>query len=106
MPRLCGGHCPKGSDLIEPLDDIIASSKSGSDMSKLMLAYAGKGPTTKQPIEINEVIREVVQLAKSRISEHTELVMDISDDALLVLGETGAAPAAVDEPDQQCRRVL
>ena len=80
---------PEGSDLIEPLDDIIASSKSGSELSNLMLAYAGKETVAKEPIDINEIIREVVHLAQSRISEKTELILDITDESILVFGEKG-----------------
>lgn len=77
------------ADLMEALNDIITSGRSGAELSNLMLAYSGKESIRALALDINETIRDLVHLARSRISEHAEVALNLASEKMMVLGEKG-----------------
>jgi len=60
------------------VDSIIKSAEKAANLSKQMLAYAGKQIVTKQVTEINSLIRQFQSVLESACFEEQTLVLDLS----------------------------
>ncbi|MCC6489352.1 MAG: response regulator, partial [Candidatus Hydrogenedentes bacterium] len=64
--------------------DLIKAAQRASDLSKQMLAYSGKGKFTVEPLDINEIIREMAHLLEVSISKKAVLRYNLMDALPLV----------------------
>jgi signal transduction histidine kinase/CheY-like chemotaxis protein len=55
---------------------IVGSCKRGSGLVNQMLAYAGRSQTRIDTVEIDRVVREVVELLRPALAKNTELILD------------------------------
>ncbi len=62
---------PPGSPPRESVEAIVQGVQRATDLTAQMLAYAGKGRFLTQPIQLNELIHEMVDLLRSTLSRHT-----------------------------------
>jgi two-component system cell cycle sensor histidine kinase/response regulator CckA len=66
------------------LRDVLSASQRAADLTRQLLAYAGKGRFVVLPVDICQLVREVSTLIRASISKKITLVLDVPDDCLLV----------------------
>ena len=66
------------------LRDVLAASERAADLTRQLLAYAGKGRFVIQPVDLCRLVTEVSTLIRASISKKITLVMDVPDDCILV----------------------
>jgi two-component system cell cycle sensor histidine kinase/response regulator CckA len=66
------------------LRDVLAASERASDLTRQLLAYAGKGRFVIQPVDLCRLVTEVSTLIRASISKKITLVMDVPDDSILI----------------------
>jgi signal transduction histidine kinase len=66
------------------LEDVIRASESAAELTRQLLAYAGKGKFVIQPVHMSELVREIGQLVRSSIPRQVELKMDLPADLPLI----------------------
>lgn len=64
--------------------DLIKAAQRASDLSKQMLAYSGKGKFSVEPLNLNEIIREMAHLLEVSISKKALLRYNLMDALPLV----------------------
>lgn len=67
----------------ERIDQIIQSAEKAADLSKQMLAYAGKTQIVKVPTELNCIIDRIQSLLISTAGQHANLELDLSPDPIV-----------------------
>ncbi|WP_080482120.1 trifunctional serine/threonine-protein kinase/ATP-binding protein/sensor histidine kinase [Pseudomonas syringae] len=65
---------PVVAEALAGLGDIVNDSKRAADIVRALQSLARQTPSTRQPLQINEVIRRVVQLTASEI-EHRQVLL-------------------------------
>jgi signal transduction histidine kinase len=86
--RWMAGNSPNLTEAREAIRRIIRDGKRASDVISRMRALFKKAPVTKERLDINEVVEEVliltqIELQRNRVSPHVELANDLP----LVLGD-------------------
>jgi signal transduction histidine kinase/DNA-binding response OmpR family regulator len=71
---------PPGSRLHDAVADIQTAALRAADLTKQMLAYAGKGRLTVQAVQLSQVVQEMATLLQSVISKKAALHFDFADD--------------------------
>jgi two-component system, cell cycle sensor histidine kinase and response regulator CckA len=66
------------------LRDVLAASERAADLTRQLLAYAGKGRFVIQPVDLCRLVTEVSTLIRASISKMVTLVIDVPDDCILV----------------------
>jgi two-component system CheB/CheR fusion protein len=62
------------------LRGIIAAAERAADLTRQLLAHAGKGRALAQPIELSGFIREILPLIQTSIPKQVELRLDLAPD--------------------------
>ena len=75
------------SEVREMLSDIVDASKRAGQFCLQMLAYAGKGSLTPEPVELGALIPEVSNLVNAAISKKTTLEYKLLEQPVCVLGD-------------------
>jgi signal transduction histidine kinase len=78
---------PAGGETHELLHDIAAASRSANEFCNQMLAYAGRGVLTMQPLECNALIREFGALLNVTMSKKAHLHYELGEQPLYVEGD-------------------
>ena len=66
------------------LRDVVTASERAADLTRQLLAYAGKGRFIVQPLDVCRLVREVSTLIRASISKKITLVLDVPDDSIVV----------------------
>src|SRR5579872_4394368 len=66
------------------LQDVVKASERAADLTRQLLAYAGKGKFVVQPVHMSELVREIGQLVRSSIPRQVNLKLDLPEDLPLV----------------------
>jgi two-component system, cell cycle sensor histidine kinase and response regulator CckA len=66
------------------LRDVLAASERAADLTRQLLAYAGKGRFLILPVDLCKLVSEVSTLIRASISKKITLVIDVPDDCPLV----------------------
>jgi PAS domain S-box-containing protein len=77
----------KDSELREYADMITASAERAAALTDGLLAYSRKQVTLMEATDVNEVIRATERYLSSLVSEGIELVVELADGNLTVLGD-------------------
>jgi two-component system, cell cycle sensor histidine kinase and response regulator CckA len=75
------GHSEQATKL---LGDVLAASERAADLTRQLLAYAGKGRFVILPVDISKLVSEVSTLIRASISKKITLVIDVPDECRLV----------------------
>jgi PAS domain S-box-containing protein len=59
------------------LNDVITASQRAADLTRQLLAYAGKGQFIVQPIDLSATIQEIAQLIQASIPKSVQLRLDL-----------------------------
>lgn len=71
----------------EMLKDVLKASERAADLTRQLLAYAGKGQFVIQQVDVCKIVTEVSTLIRSSISKKITLVMDIPESCPAVQGD-------------------
>ncbi|MFT3830175.1 MAG: MASE1 domain-containing protein [Opitutaceae bacterium] len=77
----------EGSPMGEGLRRIEVSAERAADLCRQMLAYSGKGRFVVRAVELNEMARGTLALARNSVSKKAELVFNPGDGPLRVRGD-------------------
>ncbi|MEX2264599.1 MAG: PAS domain S-box protein [Bryobacteraceae bacterium] len=80
---------PKTDPDRELLDRVVEAGERAAELTRQLLAYAGKGRFFIEPIHLSHLIREIRGLISSSIPKRVNLRLDLEDDLPLVSGDTG-----------------
>jgi signal transduction histidine kinase/CheY-like chemotaxis protein len=72
---------PEEADFLKPiLEDVVMASQRAADLTKQLLAYAGKGRFVVTKINVSLLVREVRHLLQSTLPKHVQLDLDLSEE--------------------------
>jgi PAS domain S-box-containing protein len=74
----------KSEQAAKLLGDVIAASERAADLTRQLLAYAGKGRFLILPVDLAKLVSEVSTLIRASISKKITLVIDVPDDCPVV----------------------
>ncbi|HYF39669.1 MAG TPA: response regulator, partial [Gemmatimonadales bacterium] len=66
------------------LQDVLSASERAADLTRQLLAYAGKGRFVIMPVDLCKLVSEVSTLIRASISKKITLVIDVPEDCPLV----------------------
>jgi two-component system cell cycle sensor histidine kinase/response regulator CckA len=66
------------------LRDVLSASQRAADLTRQLLAYAGKGRFVIMPVDLCKLVSEVSTLIRTSISKKITLVLDVPEDCPLV----------------------
>jgi two-component system, cell cycle sensor histidine kinase and response regulator CckA len=66
------------------LGDVLSASQRAADLTRQLLAYAGKGRFIIAPVDLCKLVSEVSSLIRASISKKISLVINVPDDCPLV----------------------
>jgi PAS domain S-box-containing protein len=78
------GRYEKAADMLR---DVLKASERAADLTRQLLAYAGKGQFVIQPLDVCKLVTEVSTLIRASISKKITLVMDVPDECPAVEGD-------------------
>lgn len=78
--ELCRFDTPKGSDIYNNLQSILALSQRGADLVKQLLIYSRKMPMEFRKTDLNSFIVETMQFLKRMVEETVEIKLDLRKD--------------------------
>ncbi|MBL9087977.1 MAG: PAS domain S-box protein, partial [Planctomycetia bacterium] len=73
-------HLEPGSPAAARVEDLKRAGLRASDLTQQLLAYAGKGRFVVEPLDLNDVVRDMAKLLQVSISKRVKLVLDFADD--------------------------
>ena len=78
---------PEGSPADLPLSRIETASQHAADLCQQMLAYAGKGRTAIEPIDVNALLTSLLSLLQSSVSRSVNLQHRPDPDLPRIMGD-------------------
>lgn len=63
----------------EMIRQIELAAQQGADLTRQLLAYAGKGKFVLEPIDLNELVQEMLQLLKMAVSQKGSLIPEFEE---------------------------
>ena len=81
------GNASLALDTIRPqhkarraIQDVVRASERAADLTRQLLAYAGKGRFVVEHVEINELVRNLIPLIQPSIPRKARLVIELDND--------------------------
>ena len=71
---------PQAAPTTEMLRDIIRASERAADLTRQLLAYAGKGNFIIEPVNISSLVREISDLIRSSAPRNVALELELQPD--------------------------
>ena len=72
------GDAPPGSPYQNALKDVVRASQRAAELTRQMLAYAGKGRLNVRPLDLSELVREISKLVESSIPKSVRLELNLA----------------------------
>jgi PAS domain S-box-containing protein len=69
------------------LRDVLNASQRASDLTRQLLAYAGKGHFVIEPVNLSGLVREISTLIQTSIPKNVQLRLELRDDVPFVLAD-------------------
>lgn len=83
------GEAPPNTSYQNALKHIVHASQRASELTRQMLAYAGKGRMNFEPLDLSAMVREIGKLVESSIPKSVELKFELAPDLPLVDADAG-----------------
>jgi PAS domain S-box-containing protein len=80
---------PTDSAANEQLERLMQSAETAADLTRQLLAYAGKGQFAVRPLNLNRLIRENAGLIETAIPRRTEISLDLHEELPLLEADRG-----------------
>jgi nitrogen-specific signal transduction histidine kinase/CheY-like chemotaxis protein len=74
---------PEDSEVRPMLDQVVTAAQRAADLTRQMLAYAGKGKFYVEKVRMGELVRDTLPLIQSSIPRSVRLEVEIHDDCLV-----------------------
>ena len=87
MAELLVEDLPPGSPEHEKVREILKAGKRGSELVKQILVFSRQSEHKKRPVRIQQVLKEVLKLARSTIPSNIEITQTIEFDCGQVLAD-------------------
>src|SRR5205823_3865740 len=71
---------PESSPLVPLLDDVVLASQKAADLTRQMLAYAGKGRFVSEPTDLSALVQDITGLVRTSISKRVRLDLKLQAD--------------------------
>ena len=71
------------------LRDVVKASERAANLTRQLLAYAGKGRFIIEPIDVSALVREISSLIQTSISKNVQVRLELRDDLPLVEADAG-----------------
>jgi PAS domain S-box-containing protein len=81
---MLAGRYDRAADMLQ---DVLKASERAADLTRQLLAYAGKGQFVIQPVDVCRLVTEVSTLIRASISRKITLVMDVPDECPVIKGD-------------------
>jgi signal transduction histidine kinase len=78
---------PEGTDVHQHLRRIEENSRRAAGLCQQLLVYAGKGNVTTCALDVNELLRETLELLHVSVPRDAEFTVDLAADGPLVNGD-------------------
>src|SRR5205823_3414863 len=69
---------PESSPVVPLLDDVVLASQKAADLTRQMLAYAGKGRFVSEPTDLSTLVQDIGGLVRTSISKRVEIELNLS----------------------------
>jgi CheY-like chemotaxis protein len=63
----------------ELLDDVVRAAERAADLTRQLLAYAGKGRFIVRAVDLSEMVRDISELMFVSVPRHVQLRLELSD---------------------------
>jgi signal transduction histidine kinase/CheY-like chemotaxis protein len=77
-------NLPPDSPALAQLKDVEAAARRASDLCYQLLAYSGRGTFVIEPIDLRQLIEEMVGLMRVSVSKKAELRLELADRPLVI----------------------
>ena len=81
---LQAGRHDRAADMLQ---DVLKASERAADLTRQLLAYAGRGQFVIQPLDVCKLVTEVSTLIRASISKKIKLVLDVPDQCPPIKGD-------------------
>src|SRR6266446_4027458 len=68
---------PESSPVVPLLDDVVLASQKAADLTRQMLAYAGKGRFVSEPTDLSALVQDIGGLVRTSISKKVSLELNL-----------------------------
>ena len=68
---------PESSPVAPLLDDVVLASQKAADLTRQMLAYAGKGRFVSEPTDLSALVQDISGLVRTAISKKVQLDLQL-----------------------------
>src|SRR5712692_10628302 len=75
---------PPSSPVVPLLDDVVLASQKAADMTRQMLAYAGKGRFVSEPTDLSSLVQDIAGLVSTSISKKVSLCLNLEPNLPLI----------------------
>ncbi len=79
---------PPDSSARLAIEQIRNAAVKASELTNQMLAYSGRGQALVRKLDINKMLREMIELVKASVPKHMELQLDMEEDLPFVQGDS------------------
>jgi PAS domain S-box-containing protein len=80
---------PKNHPSEEVLNNVIHASERAADLTRQLLAYAGKGQFIVEPVHLSDLVRHITDLIRSSIPRSVHLLLELDPDIPAVQADAG-----------------
>jgi signal transduction histidine kinase/ActR/RegA family two-component response regulator len=82
---LAADSLPEEADFLRPiLGDVVTASERAADLTKQLLAYAGKGRFVVTRVNLSAMVREVGHLLQSTLPRHVQLQLELDEEVAAI----------------------
>ena len=100
--ELASANLAAGLSTGEELQRIMTIAIRGAEIVRQLMIYSGQDKAKLvAPLDVSQLVEEMIELLKVSISKHVVLKTDLSRDLPAVLGNAPQLTASRDEPDHQ-----
>ncbi len=78
---------PETSPVAGSIREIVNAARQASDLTRQMLAYAGRGNLQKEPVDVNEVVESMVRLMEVSFARHGSIELQLQRDLPHVMAD-------------------
>jgi two-component system, cell cycle sensor histidine kinase and response regulator CckA len=72
-----------------PLEEVVRAAERAADLTRQLLAYAGKGQFVLRPLDLSALVREISGLVQTSIAKSVQLRLQLAPDLPVVEADPG-----------------
>lgn len=80
---------PPGSPAVELMESVVKIGEKAANLTRQMLAYAGKGRFVIEPVNLSDLVREMSELVRPSLSKKVALRLDLAPDLPAIEADRG-----------------